>query len=93
MIHTRGFRGHHAYYDRFNKCWRFVKNRQCIKDGQPLSCERCGCKPTPEGHDACLGTLPGIKAACCGHGVNKGCVVWKDGMITRFPSWNKRKVK
>jgi len=26
--------------------------------------------PTPEGHDACLGKLPGVGAACCGHGVD-----------------------
>jgi hypothetical protein len=23
---------------------------------------------TPEGHDGCLGTLPGVMNACCGHG-------------------------
>ncbi len=87
MIHTRGFRGHHAYYDFFNKCWRFVENRQRIKDSQPLSCGRCGCKPTLEGHDACLGTLPGVKFACCGHGVDEGYIMWKDSVITKFPSW------
>lgn len=33
-------------------------------------CARCGRWPTPEGHDACLGELPDILAACCGHGFN-----------------------
>lgn len=32
------------------------------------SCGHCGKDPTPEGHDACFGTLPGVKNACCGHG-------------------------
>jgi hypothetical protein len=32
------------------------------------SCGHCGQANTPEGHDACLGTLPGIMNACCGHG-------------------------
>jgi len=34
-------------------------------------CKRCGCDPTFEGHDACLGTIPDVKSACCGHGVEK----------------------
>lgn len=44
-------------------------------DGTPISevrsCIRCGLDPTPEGHDACLGDIPGIKSACCGHGVTR----------------------
>lgn len=37
--------------------------------GQIGKCERCGLMPSPEGHDGCLGTLPGpIWNACCGHG-------------------------
>jgi len=34
-------------------------------------CKRCGCNPTPEGHDACLGTISYCKSACCGHGVEE----------------------
>ncbi len=34
-----------------------------------VRCIRCGEPPTSEGHDACLGYIPGIKSACCGHGV------------------------
>lgn len=37
--------------------------------GQYCNCAKCGLPPTPEGHDGCLGTLPGpIMNACCGHG-------------------------
>lgn len=40
--------------------------------GQFGICEKCGKGPTQEGHDGCLGTLPGdIMNACCGHGNNK----------------------
>jgi hypothetical protein len=35
--------------------------------------------PTPEGYDACLGYLPGVDAACCGHGVTRGAIHYKDG--------------
>ena len=32
-------------------------------------CNHCGMNCTPEGHDACLGTLPHpVMNACCGHG-------------------------
>ncbi len=31
-------------------------------------CNNCRLHRTPEGHDACLGTLPGVMNACCGHG-------------------------
>lgn len=37
-----------------------------MDDGGP--CKACGDKPTIEGHDACIGTLPNIMNACCGHG-------------------------
>ena len=37
--------------------------------GQRGICVTCKKGPTKEGHDGCLGTLPGpIMNACCGHG-------------------------
>jgi len=37
--------------------------------GQRGCCAHCGLMPSPEGHDGCLGDLPGpIWNACCGHG-------------------------
>jgi hypothetical protein len=35
--------------------------------GQPI-CRHCNLPRTAEGHDACVGTLPGVANACCGHG-------------------------
>lgn len=35
------------------------------------ACVRCGRKPTPDGHDVCLGTIAGCTSACCGHGVEE----------------------
>jgi hypothetical protein len=31
-------------------------------------CGICHLPFTPEGHDPCIGTLPGVMNACCGHG-------------------------
>jgi len=39
------------------------------------SCVRCDGPPTAEGHDACLGRLPGVTSACCGHGVSPPILV------------------
>lgn len=36
--------------------------------GNRRHCGHCGASDTPEGHDGCLGTLPGVLNACCGHG-------------------------
>lgn len=42
--------------------------------------------PTPDGHDACLGELPGVKYACCGHGVEPPTVVKKTFLEYLFSS-------
>ena len=54
------------------------------KNGNPvdihkLKCKKCGETETSEGHDPCLGTLPGVKAACCGHGVDEGYILFTNG--------------
>lgn len=42
---------------------------ECAGSGQFGICVKCGKGPTKEGHDGCLGTLPGpVMNACCGHG-------------------------
>ena len=43
--------------------------------GNPRNCGRCNNPETAEGHDACLGTLPGVMNACCGHGDDKSAYV------------------
>ena len=54
----------------------FVNNEWIYEDTKlPVSetyqerkCENCNRHITKEGHDACLGNLPGVINACCGHG-------------------------
>lgn len=64
MTATAHSRGHPIHWD--GNAWVY-------EDGSPLlperPCARCGRPPTPEGHDHCLGILPGVTSACCGHGV------------------------
>lgn len=35
--------------------------------------------------DPCLGILPGVENACCGHGVRQGYVHFSNGKVIRFP--------
>ena len=53
------------------------KNNQWVFEDTQLSvaetfrdrpCGKCNKERTSEGHDACLGILPGTMNACCGHG-------------------------
>lgn len=51
---------------------------------QRRPCGHCGLFNTDEGHDGCLGTLPGVMNACCGHGeVNEAYVQFNDNTILR----------
>lgn len=63
-------RGHRMYFDESVQEWRYIDNQTLVKDHWHLRpCDHCGEHNTPEGHDACLRTLPGVMNACCGHGV------------------------
>ena len=44
-------------------------------------CPRCRLPRTPEGHDPCIRKLPGVTAACCGHGVRASYVLFADGRV------------
>ena len=67
IIATAHIRGHLVEYDTINKAWVYSDDKSPISLERP--CVRCGRMPTPEGYDACLGYIPNVKSACCGHGV------------------------
>lgn len=60
-------RGWEIYYDGEN--WRYIDTDEIKNNNRP--CKKCGCLPTKEGYDACLGHIEGAISACCGHGVEK----------------------
>ena len=63
--------------------WRYEDDDSPLRVDGKLSfkpCPKCGKLPTKEGHDACLGTLPGVKFACCGHGVTQGYISFENGV-------------
>ena len=64
---TTYYRGHKIFFDGWN--WRYCDTWEIISN---RPCKRCNRPPTHEGYDACLGHIPGMFSACCGHGVSKG---------------------
>jgi hypothetical protein len=58
-------RGHPIVF--VNSQWVYVDNKEpTINNKRP--CGYCGKKDTKEGYDGCLGILPKVMNACCGHG-------------------------
>ena len=60
-------RGHKIEYQ---KEWVYADTGDSVNIERP--CVRCGEMPTKEGYDACLGFIPEVTSACCGHGVEEG---------------------
>ncbi len=56
-----------------NGKWVYEDTGKPVVDNRP--CPRCDKMPTLEGYDACLGYMPGVKAACCGHGVGESYIM------------------
>jgi hypothetical protein len=80
MTATSYVHGH--LIQRAGKCWTYRDNGEPIDKRRP--CARCGEATTKEGHDACLGTLPGIQSACCGHGeLEAAYIQFADGSSIR----------
>ena len=66
--------GHAVYYD---DGWRYADTHEPATTDRP--CPKCGECETADGHDPCIANLPGVTAACCGHGVHAGYVLLTDG--------------
>lgn len=65
--------------------WVYSDNKDPTRfNWKERACGHCGLYNTPEDHDGCLGTLPDVINACCGHGLVKGAYVqFSDGTIIR----------
>lgn len=56
----------------------YKDNKQPVADNVNRSCGYCGQQNTIEGHDGCLGALPNVINACCGHGNTKEAYIQFD---------------
>lgn len=72
-------RGHQITYTEAQ--WQYIDTGEPTLDST-RRCGRCDQARTIDGHDACLGDLPGVMNACCGHGQERGAYVqfW-DGSV------------
>lgn len=70
-------RGHPTVFDEARWLWLWADTGEPVDDLRP--CARCGRPPTPEGHDACQGYIPGAESACCGHGVTEQHIAMEEG--------------
>ena len=59
-------RGHPIEWDN-QQGWLYSDNLTSIAN-EDRSCHYCLLPNREGGHDACLGELPGVSNACCGHG-------------------------
>ena len=77
------WRGHDIHYDVQKGLWLYADG-QAVQNDPARSCGHCGLSSTPEGYDGCLGELPGVMNACCGHGsYGEAYVQFDDGTILR----------
>jgi hypothetical protein len=69
--------GHRMHYE--NDAWFFNDTGEPII-GSNRPCVFCFKVRTKEGHDGCLGSLPNVSNACCGHGdIEEAYVLFDDG--------------
>ena len=69
-----------AYLDGFHL--RYSDNNEQATPENVRDCPKCGLNPKDfNGHDPCIADLPGVRNACCGHGVEPGFIQFDNGMF------------
>jgi len=78
------FRGYEIYKTGTGE-WFFTDTDEPVASTwKQRNCGHCNKPNTPEGHDACLGKLPGVMNACCGHGESSEAYVqFTNGVMIR----------
>lgn len=80
---TSFHRGHVIAFAQGSQSWIYLDTGSSVADDPYRRCGHCDEPNTPEGHDPCLGTLPNVMNACCGHGVEADAYVQSlDGTTT-----------
>lgn len=75
MVAHGYYKGWKVYYD---NGWRYTDNGMKVTE---RPCKKCGKYATEEGHDSCLGKLPNVLSACCGHGVKNPYIYYENGIV------------
>jgi len=59
------------------------KSKRLARPTHKRPCAACGLKRLRTGEDPCLGHLPGVLNACCGHGVEPGYIQFENFRVLR----------
>lgn len=80
---TSKYRGHPIAQENSGE-WVFIDTRESVQEaGDERPCGKCGI-PGSNTHDFCLGTLPGVLNACCGHGnSSESYIMFENGLTIR----------
>lgn len=81
--------GHEAEYNWDKNMWVYSDTKEPVTKARHCKC--CGKLPTKEDYDGCIGELPGVKHACCGHGVENPYVILNSGEEIKFKNINEMK--
>jgi hypothetical protein len=73
--------GHAVTWDEANDTYRYTDTGEVADNSRP--CPKCMECPRSDDHDPCIAELPGVIGACCGHGIERGFVVFADGRLIR----------
>lgn len=65
---TGTYRGH-TITSIDGEVWIYADTGELVREAPDRRCGHCSMPNTREGHDGCLGTVPGVQNACCGHGI------------------------
>ena len=75
--------GHQVYYSEDDKPV-YADTDEPVDEAQERPCNHCGMYRGDNGHDPCISSLPGVHAACCGHGVSSGYIMFEDRSIIKM---------
>lgn len=76
--HWRG----HSISELTPEVWVYDDTQEKVSDNKDRPCGYCNKPNHTADHDACLGELPGVMNACCGHGHQSGASIqFLDGYI------------
>lgn len=87
-------RGYKVIFDSDKMDWVYEDSGEILREN-PRPCKKCGNNAIEDGDlecDYCLGNLGDkVAGACCGHGVEKGFILFKDGRYFEEKKHYKRK--
>lgn len=72
----------HEIYEKDGVFYYVDNDKPTVTTWESRACGHCELNNTPEGHDGCLGTLPHVINACCGHGNIREAYVQFVGGVT-----------